>query len=223
VSHELRTPLTPIIGFATMLASGRMADEEVREVGGTILEQANRQLRIVEIIELFASLDAGRDVLHLERVNIGPLLHDVVDARAATTNHNITCRVRRRTPDVLADVHWLSRAVDELVDNAIKFSPAGGSIHVTAEAGDDDGRRVVLVAVADRGIGMLPEQVKNAFDEFTQGDESNTRAFGGLGLGLPLARRLSEQAGGRVTFETEVGKGSKFTILLPVVPRSESH
>ena len=170
------------------------------------------------MIEFFASLEAGRDVLQIVPVNIAAMLDVVVAGRVAAANHTITLRVRRGTPDVLADVEWLKRAVDELIDNAIKFSPAGATVKVTAEAGEDGGRRVVLVAVADRGSGMSPEQVEAAFDEFTQGDESDTRAFGGLGLGLPLARRVAELLGGRVTCKTAVGEGSKFSILLPLRP-----
>jgi signal transduction histidine kinase len=192
-----------------------MPGDKVRELGEVILESANRQLRIVELIEFFASLDADRDLLDVAPVKIASLVDDVVSRRAGT-GEQITRRVRRGTPDVLADARWLTRAIDELVDNAIKFSPVGANVHVTAEAGDDDGHPVVLVTVADRGPGMSPQQVEDAFKEFNQGDESDTRAFGGVGLGLPLARRLAERLGGRVTCETEVGKGSRFTILLPV-------
>jgi signal transduction histidine kinase len=158
-------------------------------------------------------------VLDLAPIKIAAVLDDVVARRAGGPSKQVTRRVQRGTPDVLADLRWLTRAVDELVDNAIKFSPAGAMVHVTAEAGEDDGHPVVLVAVADRGPGMSAKQVEEAFDEFNQGDESDTRGFGGVGLGLPLARRLAERLGGRVTCETEIGKGSRFTILLPVVPR----
>lgn len=219
VGHELRTPLTPIIGFAAILAAHDLPGEKVHELSGEIVEYANRQLRVIEMIEFFAALDAGLDVVSVAPVNVKSLVADVVGDRG-TEENNITSRVRRGTPDVLADAHWLRRAIDELVDNAIKFSPAGGGVHVSAEAGDEDGHRVVLVAVDDRGPGMSAEQVENAFDDFTQGDESDTRAYGGLGLGLPFARRLAEQLGGHVTCETKLGKGSKFTLHLRAVPTS---
>jgi signal transduction histidine kinase len=218
VGHELRTPLTPIIGYATILSSRDLPSTEVRKLNGTILELAQRQLRIVEMVEFFASLEAGRNVLEIAPVNVAAMLDAVVVGHAAAATHTVTLRVRRDTPDVLADVEWLKRAVDELIDNAIKFSPRGGTVDVTAEAGEDAGHRVVRVSVADRGSGMSAEQVDAAFDEFTQGDESDTRAFGGLGLGLPLARRVAELLGGRVTCETAVGEGSTFSILLPVGP-----
>jgi two-component system phosphate regulon sensor histidine kinase PhoR len=222
VGHELRTPLTPIIGYARILASRDMPRAKVRELNGEILQLANRQFRIVEMLEFFAALEAGRDVLQVAPVKIVALIDEIVDGRvAAATNHAITRRVRRGTPDVLADAHWLSRAIDELVDNAIKFSPAGGPVQVTAEAVEDRGRRVVRVTVADRGTGMSPGQVEAAFDEFSQHDESDTRAFGGLGLGLPLARRVVERLGGRVEYETKVGKGSRVSLFLPVLPTSE--
>lgn len=219
VGHELRTPLTPIIGYAKILTSRDLPSAEVRKLNGTILELAYRQLRIVEMVEFFASLEAGRDVLQIAPVDVASMLDAVVVRRAGAAAHTVTLHVRRGTPDVLADVEWLKRAVDELIDNAIKFSPAGTTVEVTAEAGEDSGRRVVRINVADRGSGMSLRQVDAAFDEFTQGDESDTRAFGGLGLGLPLARRVAELLGGGVTCETAVGEGSKFSIVLPVGPR----
>jgi len=222
VGHELRTPLTPIIGYAKILASRDLPRARVREVMGEILELANRQFRIVEMLEFFASIEAGRDVFQLGPVNIAALLDGIVDGRdAAATSNVITRRVRRGTPDVLADAHWLNRAVDELVDNAIKFSPAGAPVRVTAEVVDDVGRRVVKITVTDKGNGISPEQVDAAFGEFAQGDESDTRAFGGLGLGLPLARRVAERLGGRVTCESTLGMGSKFSVLIPVAAATD--
>jgi PAS domain S-box-containing protein len=221
VGHELRTPLTPIIGYAELLSARDLPGDKVREVSSDILDYAKRQLRVIEMIEFFAWLDAGLEVVSVAPVNVAALLADVVPGRSSTETNNVTSRVRRGTPDALADARWLGLAVDELIDNAIKFSPGGRGVHVTAEAHDDGGLRFVRIAVTDHGSGMSPAQAEKMFGQFTQGDESDTRAYGGLGLGLPFARRLAEQLGGRVTCETKLGKGSKFTFHLPAVATSQ--
>jgi signal transduction histidine kinase len=122
---------------------------------------------------------------------------------------------------VNADERWLGRSVDELVDNAVKFSPKGGRVTVAAGRCDDD-PTLVEISVRDVGVGMTPEEVDRAFTEWTQGDESDTRSFGGLGLGLALVQRVTERLGGRVECTTAPGKGAKFSILLPAIPTEEN-
>ena len=121
----------------------------------------------------------------------------------------------RETPVVEADPYWLGRAVDELVDNALKFSPDGGRVSVSARKVVEDGRTFAEIAVRDAGVGMSREAVDQALAEWAQGDESDTRAYGGLGLGLPLVQRVAERHGGTVHFDTAPGKGTRVTVLLP--------
>jgi signal transduction histidine kinase len=222
VGHELRTPLTPLIGYSKLLAGRELPPERARPVYDSILNSAKRLERIVEMLEFFASLDAGRQVLRAEPVDVRELLTDAVERLGpplAGSLHALTRRVARDTPHVVADGRWLARSIDELVDNAVKFSPAGGRVVVSAGRWEED-PSFVEIAVRDAGVGMSPEQVDAAFTEWAQGDESDTRHFGGLGLGLALVQRVAEHHGGRVACATAPGKGSKFSILLPAQERA---
>lgn len=219
VGHELRTPLTPLIGYSQLLAGRELPPERARPVYASILSSAKRLERIVEMLEFFASLDAGRQVLRAEPVDLRPVLASVVDRRAAAldgTAMSLTKRVARDTPRVNVDGRWLERSIDELVDNAVKFSPGGGRVVVSAGRLEED-PSVVEIAVRDAGVGMSPDEVDAAFTEWAQGDESDTRSFGGLGLGLALVQRVAEHHGGRVVCATSPGKGSRFSILLPAL------
>ena len=219
VGHELRTPLTPLIGYSQMLTGRDIPPERAKTVYASILSSAKRLERIVVMLEFFASLDAGRQVLHAEPVDVRVVLADVVDRRSPAlegTAHSIVKRVAKDTPVVQADPKWLASAVDELVDNAVKFSPAGGKVTVTAGPLDGDDSQVEIT-VQDRGVGMSPDEVDSAFREWAQGDESDTRSFGGLGLGLALVQRVAEYHGGRVTCQTAPGKGSRLSIVLPAL------
>jgi signal transduction histidine kinase len=170
---------------------------------------AKRLLRIVEILEFFAS--SGGGLIHPHPLDVRRLVEEVVTGWAGR-DHD--------TPDVLGDERWLVLAIDELIDNAVKFSPDGGSVTVAATATST--RRLpaggVDISVADQGQGMTPEQRTAAFGEFVQGDGSDTRRFGGLGLGLSLVQRVVESHGGTVTCVSTAGQGSVFTINLPAMP-----
>ncbi len=221
VGHELRTPLTPLIGYSQLLAGRELPPDRARTVYSAILDSAKRLERIVEMLEFFASLDAGRQVLNAEPVDVRQLLDGVVYRRgpslaSAGSGHILAKRVAKNTPSVLADGRWLGRSIDELVDNAVKFSPKGGRVVVSATRLEAD-PGMVEIAVRDSGVGMSKSEVESAFTEWAQGDESDTRSFGGLGLGLALVQRVAEHQGGRVVCRTAPGKGSTFSIVLPAI------
>lgn len=235
VGHELRTPLTGIMGYADILLRRKVPAERAQLWHEEILVAAKRLLRIVEMLEFFASSGAGRVLLRPEPLDVRQLIDGVVatwTGRLAAPN-SIGRRVARRIPDVLGDRRWLALAIDELIDNAVKFSPGGAQVMVTAigvtRGGGDAARpngsaanegavSAVEISVSDRGKGMTPEEQATAFGEFVQGDSSDTRRFGGLGLGLSLVQRVVEGHGGTVRCSSTSGRGSTFTIVLPVVP-----
>jgi signal transduction histidine kinase len=140
-------------------------------------------------------------------------------------NHPISRRVARRLAVVRGDRRWLAMAIDELIDNAVKFSPEGGPVNVTVTsttwARNGDGRPAVEITVADQGVGMTAATRRDAFGEFVQGDGSDTRRFGGLGLGLSLVKRVAEAHGGAVLVESAPAKGSKFSMILPGLPKEQ--
>jgi len=239
VGHELRTPLTLIMGYADLLMRKSVPTERAQLWHEQILISAKRLLRVVEMLEFFASSGAGRVLLRPEPLDVRELVDAVVTPwsdRLAPPS-TITRRVGRRVPEVNGDKRWLSLAIDELIDNAVKFSPGGAQVTVTAlvvpgrpshepsrviPSGEGAGSISVLeISVMDRGKGMTPEEQATAFGEFVQGDSSDTREFGGLGLGLSLVQRVVEGHGGTVKCTSTAGRGSTFTIILPLPPDFE--
>ena len=218
VGHELRTPLAGVIGFSQLLTRRNMTPEQQKTLQTEILGSAKRLERIVEMLEFFASTAAGR--VMLQPVDLDPReIVDDVTARwseRVEKKHQIVRKVGRGIPKIRADRTWMTRVLDELVDNAVKFSPDGGKI-VVSVAHDPEHKRVVF-SVADRGIGMTEEERANAFVDFSQADPSDTRSFGGLGLGLALVKRVAEASGGSVAIEPHEKNGSLVSVFVPALP-----
>jgi signal transduction histidine kinase len=222
VGHELRTPLTGIMGFSDLMARKNVPPSQARVWHGEILEQSKRLLRVVERLEFFASAGAGRLRLRPDWVDVRTLVDEVVSVWETRLQAPwlIGRRVERDLDPVVADRRWIRLAIDELVDNAVKFSPEGGEIVVMARA--VRGGRVLEVSVSDQGKGMSEQEATAAFGEFVQGDSSDTRLYGGLGLGLSLVQRVVEGHGGSVAWESYPGRGSKFSLLLPITARQDA-
>jgi PAS domain S-box-containing protein len=223
ISHELRTPLTPIKGYAEMLrrdqqmpSTRQLAPEKRRAFLDGILESSERLERTVDILVNFAAMEAGRLVLRTEPVDMANLVHEVCERwRSRSDRHRVEELVSGR-PRVLADRRLLERSIDELFDNAVKFSPEGGVVTVRAElTGAGDGR-AVEIAVSDEGIGIAPSDFDRIFTDFSQIDGSATRRYGGLGLGLPFVQRVVAAHGGSLDATSEPGRGSTFVMRLPI-------
>jgi two-component system phosphate regulon sensor histidine kinase PhoR len=222
ISHELRTPLVPIKGYAMMLRRGRLDRERTEEALGTISEAADQLERVVGRLLEVASSGAAADPVTMAPTEVGPLVNSVVQ-RWKTREHGrhpITRRVSRNLPVVAADRRRLEESLDELIDNAVKFSPEGSRILVSARLADngvDNGHApAVEISVDDLGVGIAAEELDRIFEDFAQGDSSATRSFGGLGLGLSVVRRTVQAHEGELVCETEEGKGSRFSMILPV-------
>ena len=221
-SHELRTPLTPVIGYIELLLNRDVPQRNAREMYREILDNTGKLMRIIKIIELVTRDTAGRMSIRQEHLNVRSIVDDVVGqwSERVDGKHSVARRVSRQLPDVDADSTLLSEALNELIDNAVKFSPDGGRITVTAFPADGNGGGSgIELAVTDQGKGMSSEERQRAFDDFFQGDASDTRSFGGLGLGLALVKRVAEAHGGSVACESRPGKGSKLSIFLPAAPK----
>jgi signal transduction histidine kinase len=214
VGHELRTPLTGILGYSQLLANRDVPEDRARVWYQEILEQSRRLLRTVQMLEFFASAGGNRLGLDLAPVNVASLVVDAAERwqTKVTQFHQVVAHEDGGISEADMDRRWIDLALDELLDNAVKFSPDGGQVVVSAAGA---GTGALRLTVADQGWGMPPEQAGDAFREFVQGDPSDTRQFGGLGLGLPLVQRVAEAHGGSVELASEEGRGTRVSVILP--------
>ena len=227
ISHELRTPLTPIKGYAEILGRKEIPPEKTKKFASGILESTERLERIVELLVDFSAMEAGRMAPRAKPVDLGALLTNVADewSRRAS-RHEVVLEVEGSLPKVSADERLIKRTLNEIVDNAVKFSPSGGVIRMVArgEGATAEERRhgSVAVAISDEGIGIPPDDVPKIFSDFHQLDGSETRSYGGLGLGLAFVARIIEAHGGKIEVDSRVGEGTTMTIRLPAAKRARS-
>lgn len=211
-SHELRTPLA---AMRAELDVSLLADElpaAAREVLESTREEVDRMSRTVDDLLLLAGADEGRMELLAEPLDLGALAADVVRALAPVARRNdVTLEVGGGPAPVLGDGERLRQAIRNLVENALKFTPAGGRVDVTSwTAGGEAG-----LTVADDGPGIAPELRERVFDRFFRVDASRTRRSGGSGLGLAIAREVLRAHGGRATVEGREPRGSAFIVAMP--------
>jgi two-component system phosphate regulon sensor histidine kinase PhoR len=216
VSHELRTPLTPIIGYSELMSRRDIPADKSREFAAGILEGARRLERIVAMLVDFSAIGGGRLALRLEEVDLSPMVMRSVEAwKERTDRHRFVTDAPDHIPPARADPTLIGRAVDELLDNAVKYSPEGGEVSVALFWENSDRKSMVRVDVSDEGIGIEPEHLPRIFQDFRQVDASETRTFGGLGLGLAFVKRVVEAHGGTITATSEPGRGSTFSFTVP--------
>jgi len=223
ISHELRTPLVPIKGYAELLLRRKVPEAKARQSLAEIVDAADRLELVVQRLLDVAAQDATPMSVRREPVAVRPLLESVVTRWKGRVDdkHPITRRTSRHLPEVTGDRRLLERCLDELVDNAVKFSPAGGTVSVTASlasngVADGEPSPAVRISVRDHGIGIPADRLDRIFEDFSQGDSSPTRQFGGLGLGLALVRRIVDAHHGELVCETSPDEGSTFSMILPV-------
>jgi signal transduction histidine kinase len=209
-SHELKTPLTVILGFTQTLISGWLDEAEQGQALKSIETRAKQLSHIVDRLLLTGRIESGRVRLQIVPSYIVAMLKERVEALTAATGRTIVCDVPDDLPPVVADVEALTTAIDHLLDNAVKYSPDGGEIIVTAKA---QGSKV-LIEVDDPGIGMTPDELTECFDKFWQAEQSDVRRFGGTGVGLYIVKSMTEGMGGSVSVASTVGSGSRFSITL---------
>ncbi len=216
-SHELKTPLTVISGFSQMLlaSGGDLDDEENRAALQAIVRRAGQLSAIVDRLLMSGRIEAGRIELAPEPLDVVPLLEEQAAALGSSTGREIVVAPAGAVPDAWADRDALITIVDHLLDNAVKYSPAGGPITLAAAADED----TVTVMVTDQGVGMTPDQVEGCFERFWQAEPSDVRRFGGTGIGLYIVRSLVEALGGEVSVTSAPGEGSSFRVRIPRADR----
>ncbi|MFW5866882.1 MAG: PAS domain S-box protein, partial [Armatimonadota bacterium] len=218
-SHEIRTPLNGIIGYLQLVLN-ELCDsrEEEREFLQGAAESANHLLALINDVLDVAKIEAGKLRIDPQPVNIASVLADIHSLVRVQADQNALELVFRPIPEDLTavcDAERLKQVLINLLGNAIKFTPDGGTITVSTRRLDEDG--AIRVEIADTGIGIAPDKLDHIFDKFVQADGSTTRQRGGSGLGLTISRRLVELMGGALGGESEgEGLGSTFYFTLPL-------
>jgi two-component system phosphate regulon sensor histidine kinase PhoR len=222
VSHEFRTPLTAIQGFSETLLGGAMNDPQNRDrFLGIILEHARRLARLTDDLLMLSKMDADRLELELRRLPAEQLVASCVETahpRAIDKDLRLSVNLGKKLPDIAGDRRRLTEVLQNLLDNAIQYTPAGGQIMVSAEYSNSE----VVFTVSDTGIGIPEADQPRIFERFYRVDVARSREVGGTGLGLSIARHLMEAHGGRLWVESEVGHGSQFHFSVPIFDADRS-
>jgi len=243
ISHELITPLNSIIGFSQVLLDGLGGpmNEQQKDYAASILQGGDRLHETLKEIVQFAGLESGEMTLHADRFLLKDLLKSsflALNEKAAVQNIALSLELGLpQETELEADRGKLQQAVFNLIDNAVKFTPKGGSVRVAARLAhssklmarskSDTNKELpaksheleadfVEISVADTGIGIKPEDMSRLFKPFLQLEAPYTKQYKGTGLGLMLAKKIIELHGGRIWVESEIGKGSTFTFVIPV-------
>jgi signal transduction histidine kinase len=215
VSHELRTPLASIKGYAgTLLRTDVEWDHETRrEFLQIIDEESDRLGELIEDLLQMSQIESGVMRVDLRRCRLPRVIHRVVKkARATAVRHQFVVNVVPDFPEVRADLRRVEQVLRNLVENAVKYSPEGGTVTVRGDVEGDQ----ALVSVSDDGIGIAPEDLGRVFDRFFRADGTAVRKAGGTGLGLSICRGIVEIHGGRIWVESQPGVGSTFRFSLPL-------
>ncbi|MDQ2800827.1 MAG: ATP-binding protein [Armatimonadota bacterium] len=212
VSHELRTPLTSIKAMAETLLDGALEDETVSErFLETIIRESDRLVRLsTDLLDLSRVEERG---IQKTPVDLPALVADVVTRLASQAQKaGLTLTNSIRPPLIVAaDRDEMAQVLVNLLDNAIAYTPRGGTVTLTAQVSPT----AVTVSVADTGIGILRDDIPRLFERFYRADKARSRASGGTGLGLSIVKHIVENHGGTVGVESEYNKGSVFTFALP--------
>lgn len=218
VSHELRTPLTSIIGFSLLLKEKKHGElnEKQESYVANILTGSSHLLNLISDILDTTKIEAGKLELTIGKIPVPEVLNETIDLikeNAETHNVILKSEIDPQLDIIEGDQRRLKQILLNLLNNAVKFSKKeGGTVTLTAKKEGD----MAQFSVSDSGIGIREEDMGKLFNMFQQVDTGNTRRYGGTGLGLAISKQLVELHGGSIMVESEYGKGSTFTFLLPI-------
>jgi two-component system, NarL family, sensor histidine kinase BarA len=215
MSHELRTPLSSILGFSEVLLSNNQLSDKQQRWLGNIKSSGEKLLNLINDILDLAKIEAGKMQVRLEDFSV----HDVCEGMlnmfrplAEKKNIDMRSQIDPAIPVMRQDVTKLQQILQNLLSNAIKFTPEGGRVLLKAEVAPP----FVILTVTDTGVGIAPEEQELVFEKFRQSGNPMTREHAGTGLGLSIIRELAKLLGGDVSLQSELGRGSTFTVRLPL-------
>jgi signal transduction histidine kinase len=217
VSHELRTPLTSIIGYLELvLDDGEALSPNQRRFLSVVDRNARRLLRLVGDLLFVAHVEAGRLALEMGEVDLPTLTREAVEAARphAEAKHLALEATTQEIPSMAGDRDRLAQVLDNLVSNAVKFTPDGGSVSVRLDARDSE----ALIEIEDTGVGIPASEQSRLYERFYRASTATERAIPGVGLGLTIAKAIVEAHGGELGFDSVEGHGTTFRIRLPRRP-----
>ena len=213
VAHELRTPLMAANGYLQILKKGFLTGDSLIEAIGTVSRNVEHIVTLVNDILFLQEIELVLpDFQPVDMPKIAATVMNKYAKKAEERHVRLKVRNERSVPQVAGDPKSLERALTALVDNAIKFSPQGGDVEISFTTRGQH----LLVSVEDHGIGITPEARANIFDRFYHLEKSGDELFGGLGIGLSITRQVIEQHQGKLDVESKPGKGSTFTLSIPL-------
>src|SRR5438270_13260862 len=217
VSHEFRTALTGIQGFSELIRDGGLEPDEVRAYGGYIFNDAERVNRLIGDMLDLDRMESGRMTMRSADVDINEVLSDsVVRASSSSTMVDFKSDLDPRLPIVTGDRDRLVQVVSNLVNNAVKYSPEGGTVTLSSRA---EGA-YALITVADTGLGIPPDEIGHVFERFRRVRSGAAQSIAGTGLGLTIVKQIVEMHGGKIWIESALGHGSAFHFTIPLAPET---
>ncbi len=217
MTHELRTPIHGVQGLADVIAAGVYGPvtDKQKDACAAIKRSAQSLLALVDDVLQLTRAEAGKIDARPGPVKIAELVERVsesVSYMVGTKKLHLETKVEKNIPLIHSDERWLAHILVNLIANAVKFTPEGGRVTVSAKVNGD----MLVLCIEDTGIGIASEDRERIFEPFRQGEKGDARGYGGVGLGLALVAKLVELLGANVELESEVGKGSTFRVLVPI-------
>ena len=222
-SHELRTPLSTLIGYAeTLRERSSELDEPTRDrFLSFVHDEAKRMQRVVEDLISLSRIEAEKFTTPTDAVDVEQVVEVAVDGArrmAEQRGTELQCRIEEGLPPIAADRGQMLQLLDNLITNALRYGEPGTPVTITASLEDS----MVRLCVADRGEGIAPEHIHRLTERFYRVDTSRSRSLGGTGLGLSIVKHIVERHRGRLTIDSELGKGTAVHVLLPAASRALS-
>ena len=216
VSHELKTPLASIQAYSETLLAGALQDEENNETFvSRIVEQSERLSMLIQDLLSLARVEAGDHPFEFVELNLGHFLQDCLNHHKSLAGKG-AIELRADTPEqevfVHVDPEGMRQILDNLVDNAIKYTPPGGTVQIGVRPESDQ----AVITVSDSGVGIGSSHLERIFERFYRVDKARSRELGGTGLGLAIVKHLVGAFNGSVDVESRVGEGTTFTVKIPL-------
>jgi len=216
VSHELRTPISSIKGYAETLLDGKVDGEDnVKEFLSIIYQNSNRLANLIDDLLDLSKIESGKMKMEFEPLEILPIVNrcvSVLEKSAKDKSLSIKLDIPDELPRVLGDHKRLAQVFLNLLDNAIKYTPEGGSITISAASKE----KITQIDISDTGIGISEKDLPRIFERFYRVDKAHSRELGGTGLGLSIVKHIVQAHDGQVWVQSMLGQGSTFSFTIPI-------